>query len=503
MNSFPILTVLILLPILGAAFIFMVKNEKKSLIFIKSIALATTLLEFVISLYVWALYDPKNPSLQLVEKKPWIEGYNIYYSLGIDGISIFFVLLTTFLLPICILSSWNSIEKRLKEYMISFLILEALVIGTFCAADILLFFIFFEAVLIPMFLIIGVWGGERRVYAAFKFFLYTFFGSVFLLISFISIYYHTDTTDIFELYDLLPTYTLEVQKWLWFGMFVSFAVKVPMWPVHTWLPDAHVQAPTAGSVILAGVLLKLGGYGFLRFSLPMLPEASNYFADMVIILSIIAVIYTSLVALMQEDMKKLIAYSSVAHMGFVTAGIFAFTQQGIEGAVFQMISHGLVSGALFLCVGVVYDRMHTKEIAFYNGLASLMPKFGLVFMIFMLASVALPGTSGFVGEFLVLLSIFETNKIYGALIATGMVLGAAYMLWLYARVMFGEVRNVKLALISDLNRKEIIAFLPLLLLVIILGVYPKIITENITSSVEVLKDIVDQSVINDINDTNY
>ncbi|MBA8667001.1 NADH-quinone oxidoreductase subunit M [Holosporaceae bacterium 'Namur'] len=503
MNSFPILTVLILLPLIGAALIFMTNNEKKSLLLIKSIALITTLIEFIVSLYVWGLYDPSNASLQFVEKKAWIDGYNVHYSLGIDGISIFFVLLTTFLLPICILAGWNSIKKRVKEYMINFLVLEALVIGTFCAADILLFFIFFEAVLIPMFLIIGVWGGEKRVYAAFKFFLYTFFGSVFLLISFIFIYYHTDTTDIFELYDILPTYTLEVQKWLWLGMFVSFAVKVPMWPVHTWLPDAHVQAPTSGSVILAGVLLKLGGYGFLRFSLPMLPEASHYFADMVIILSIIAVIYTSLVALMQEDMKKLIAYSSVAHMGFVTAGIFAFSQQGIEGAVFQMISHGVVSGALFLCVGVVYDRMHTKEIAFYSGLASLMPRFALVFMVFMLASVALPGTSGFVGEFLVLLGVFEANKIYGALVATGMVLGAAYMLWLYARVMFTEVKNEKLALISDLDKREVAAFLPLLFLVIILGIYPKVITKNITSSVEVLKDIVDQSAINDINDTNY
>ncbi|AIF81152.1 NADH:ubiquinone oxidoreductase subunit M [endosymbiont of Acanthamoeba sp. UWC8] len=503
MNSFPILTVLILLPLIGAALIFITNNEKKSLLLIKSLALITTLIEFIVSLYVWGLYDPNNASLQFVEKKAWIDGYNVHYSLGIDGISIFFVLLTTFLLPICILAGWNSIKKRVKEYMINFLVLEALVIGTFCAADILLFFIFFEAVLIPMFLIIGVWGGEKKVYAAFKFFLYTFFGSVFLLISFIFIYYHTDTTDIFELYDILPTYTLEVQKWLWLGMFISFAVKVPMWPVHTWLPDAHVQAPTSGSVILAGVLLKLGGYGFLRFSLPMLPEASHYFADMVIILSIIAVIYTSLVALMQEDMKKLIAYSSVAHMGFVTAGIFAFTQQGIEGAVFQMVSHGLVSGALFLCVGVVYDRMHTKEIAFYSGLTSLMPKFALVFMVFMLASVALPGTSGFVGEFLVLLGVFEANKIYGALVATGMVLGAAYMLWLYARIMFGEVKNEKLALISDLDKREVAAFLPLLFLVIILGIYPKVITKNITSSVEVLKDIVDQSAINDINDTNY
>ncbi|KIE05580.1 NADH-quinone oxidoreductase subunit M [Candidatus Jidaibacter acanthamoeba] len=503
MNSFPILTILILLPLIGASLVFMTNNEKKSLLLIKSIALITTLIEFIVSLYVWGLYDPSNASLQFVEKKAWIDGYNVHYSLGIDGISIFFVLLTTFLLPICILAGWNSIKKRVKEYMINFLVLEALVIGTFCAADILLFFVFFEAVLIPMFLIIGVWGGEKRVYAAFKFFLYTFFGSVFLLISFIFIYYHTDTTDIFELYDILPTYTLEVQKWLWLGMFVSFAVKVPMWPVHTWLPDAHVQAPTSGSVILAGVLLKLGGYGFLRFSLPMLPEASHYFADLVIILSIIAVIYTSLVALMQEDMKKLIAYSSVAHMGFVTAGIFAFTQQGIEGAVFQMVSHGLVSGALFLCVGVVYDRMHTKEIAFYSGLASLMPKFALVFMVFMLASVALPGTSGFVGEFLVLLGVFEANKIYGALVATGMVLGAAYMLWLYARVMFTEVRNEKLALISDLDKREVAAFLPLLFLVIILGIYPKVITKNIASSVEVLKDIVDQSAINDINDTNY
>lgn len=499
MINIPILSILIFLPLIGAGLIFFLNHEKKALVSAKSIALVTTIIEFILSLYLWAFYDSTSSALQFAEKKSWIDGFNVYYSLGIDGISIFFVLLTTFLMPICILSSWNSIEKRIKEYMISFLVLEALVIGSFCATDIILFFIFFESVLIPMFLIIGIWGAEDRVYAAFKFFLYTFFGSVFMLISFIFIYYHAETTDIFELYDILPTYTLEVQKWLWLGMFISFAVKVPMWPLHTWLPDAHVQAPTAGSVILAGVLLKLGGYGFLRFSLPMLPDASKYFADMVMILSIIAVIYTSLIALMQDNIKKLIAYSSVAHMGFVTAGIFAFNQQAIEGAIFQMISHGLVSGALFLCVGVVYDRMHTKEIAFYSGLTSLMPKFALIFMIFMLASVALPGTSGFVGEFLVLLGVFKANKLYAALLATGMVLGAAYMLWVYARVMFGEVKNKKLLAISDLNRNELIAFLPLVFLVIFLGVYPKVITEDIKSSVRGLEDIVKLTVVDDNN----
>ncbi len=496
MNNFPILTILIFLPLIGAALIFFATDDKKSASKIRWIALLTTLIEFIISLFLWASYDSNAPALQFVEKRAWIEGYNVYYSLGIDGISIFFVLLTAFLMPICILASWNSIEKRIKEYFICFLALETLVIGAFCASDIILFFFFFEAVLIPMFLIIGIWGGDNRVYAAFKFFLYTFFGSVFLLISFIFIYYHTNTTDIIELYDILPTYALGMQKWLWLGLFISFAVKVPMWPFHTWLPDAHVQAPTAGSVILAGILLKLGGYGFLRFSLPMFPDASHYYSDLVFILSIVAVIYTSLVALMQEDMKKLIAYSSVAHMGFVTAGIFAFNRQGIEGAIFQMISHGLVSGALFLCVGVVYDRMHTKEIAFYSGLTNLMPKFAVIFMTFMLASIGLPGTSGFIGEFLVMLGVFKANKLYGALIATGMVFGAAYMLWLYARVMFGEVKNKKLLSINDLNKRELIAFLPIVFLVIFLGIYPSLITGDISTSVEMLKNIIKIGIIN-------
>lgn len=492
MISFPILTILIFLPLVGGSFIFFACNSKRkgSEKIAKVAALVTTILEFLFSLYLWHLYDPNNPSMQFTEKKVWIDGYNIYYSLGIDGISIFFILLTTFLTPICILASWEAIETRVKEYMINFLVLETLILGSFCATDLILFYLFFESVLIPMFIIIGVWGSENRVYAAFKFFLYTFFGSVFLLIAVLYIYFNTHLTDIVELTEVLPTFALEVQRWLWLGFFISFAVKVPMWPFHTWLPDAHVQAPTAGSVILAGILLKLGGYGFLRFSLPFFPDASHYYADFIFTLSIIAVIYTSLVALMQEDMKKLIAYSSVAHMGFVTAGIFAFNQQGIQGAIFQMISHGLVSAALFLCVGVVYDRMHTKNITFFNGLTNLMPKYALMFMIFTLASVGLPGTSGFVGEFLVLLSVFKEHKVYSALIATGMVLGAAYMLWLYARVMFGQVTNLKLMTMTDLDKREQIIFWPIALMVVFLGIYPGLVTKDIKSSVEMLEDKV-------------
>lgn len=499
MLHFPILSFLIFLPLLGALSVLAIPGKKQAAL-VKLISLSFTIITFIISIVIWHLYDPHNPGLQLIEKSAWFRGENpIYYSVGIDGISIFFVLLTTFLMPICIISSWHSVTKRVKEYMVSFLVLETLILGSFLATDLLLFFLFFESVLIPMFLIIGIWGGERRVYAAFKFFLYTLFGSVFLLLAVIYIYFNAGTTDIAELSYLLPEYTFGIQKWLWFAFFASFAVKVPMWPVHTWLPDAHVQAPTAGSVILAGVLLKLGGYGFLRFSLPMLPEASHYFANFVFILSIIAVIYTSLVALMQEDMKKLIAYSSVAHMGFVTAGIFAFNQHGINGAIFQMISHGLVSAALFLCVGVLYDRMHTKEIKFYSGITNLMPKYALMFMIFMLASVGMPGTAGFIGEFLVLLAVFEFHKIYAALIATGMVLGAAYMLWLYARVMYGEVKNKALLKISDLNCQESVSLWALAALVILLGVYPSLVTDDIKYSVDWLhsKIVIQQKMVSE------
>ncbi len=481
MENFPILSWLIFTPTIGAAILYLVSSFSKSPSdkTSKIIAIATTLVTFSLSLILWFGFNPRTDKMQFIEKQPWIQGYDIFYSLGVDGLSILFVILTTFLMPICIISSWHSIKTRVKEYMMAFLLMETLILGVFCATDFLLFYIFFEAVLIPMYLIIGIWGGKDRVYAAYKFFLYTLAGSLLLLIAILYIYYNTGTTDIVKLRALLPEYDLEIQKWLWLAMFASFAVKVPMWPVHTWLPDAHVQAPTAGSVILAGVLLKLGGYGFLRFSLPMLPAASIYYADFVFALSIIAVVYTSLVALMQDDMKKLIAYSSIAHMGFVTAGLFSFNQQGIEGAVFQMISHGLVSGALFLCVGVLYDRMHTKEIAFYSGLTNKMPKYAMHFMVFMLASAGLPATSGFIGEFMVLAGVFKFNKAYSALLATGMVLGAAYMLWLYARVMYGQISNDKLKNISDLNFVEKVSFWPITILVIIIGVYPSLLVDDI------------------------
>jgi NADH-quinone oxidoreductase subunit M len=487
--EFPILSWLIFLPTIGAAILYLATMNRNSGSdkTAKLIAIMTTITTFLLSLILWTSFNPNTDTMQFTEKRTWIHGYDIFYAIGVDGLSILFVILTTFLMPICIISSWHSIKVRVREYMMAFLLMETLILGVFCAQDFLLFYIFFEAVLIPMYLIIGIWGGKDRVYAAYKFFLYTLAGSLLLLIAIIYIYYNTGTTDIVALRTLMPEYDLEIQKWLWLAMFASFAVKVPMWPVHTWLPDAHVQAPTAGSVILAGVLLKLGGYGFLRFSLPMLPAASIYYADFVFTLSIIAVVYTSLVALMQDDMKKLIAYSSIAHMGFVTGGLFAFNQQGIEGAVFQMISHGLVSGALFLCVGVLYDRMHTKEIAFYSGLTTKMPKYAMHFMVFMLASVGLPATAGFIGEFMVLAGVFKFNKAYCALMATGMVLGAAYMLWLYARVMYGKIKNEKLNSISDLNFIEKVSFWPITVCVIIIGVYPSILLDDIHISANTLE----------------
>lgn len=486
MVHFPILSFLIFWPLAGALFIllFIRGDDEKRADSARKAALWTTAFPFLLSLILWYNFDSSTAEFQFVERLEWIEGYGIQYFLGVDGISLFFILLTTFLMPICILASWQAITKRVREYMVAFLLLETFVIGVFSALDLLLFYLFFEGVLIPMFLIIGIWGGDNRVYASFKFFLYTLLGSVLMLLAVLYIYNQFGTMDIPRLMELVPSFSDSIQYWLWLALFASFAVKVPMWPVHTWLPDAHVQAPTAGSVILAGVLLKMGGYGFLRLSLPLLPEASHYFAEFVFWLSVVAVVYTSFVALVQKDMKKLIAYSSVAHMGYVTIGIFTFNMQGVEGAIFQMLSHGLVSAALFLCVGVVYDRMHTRDIAKYGGLVERMPKYALVFLVFTMASIGLPTTSGFVGEFLVLVGIYKVNTVITALAATGVILGAAYMLWLYARVVFGPLEHRELKDILDLNQREVAIFVPLVVLVMVLGIYPAIITDVLHVSVE-------------------
>lgn len=476
MSVFPILSSTIICPLIGALFILFFVREDRT---IKVIALLSSLAALVFSIITYFSFDKTLPGFQLKELYPLIKTLNCNYHLGIDSISLYLIILTSILAPLCILASWHSINFRIKEYMIAFLLLESLVIGVFCALDLLLFYVFFEAMLIPMFLIIGIWGSEDRIYAAIKFFLYTLAGSVFLLLAVIYIYKSTHTFEITTLYSLVPKLDLSTQKILWLALFASFAVKVPMWPVHTWLPDAHVQAPTAGSVILAGILIKMGAYGFLRFSLPMLPDASHYFANFVFILSAIAIIYASLVAFAQTNMKKLIAYSSIAHMGFVTMGIFTFNQIAIEGAYVQMISHGIVSAALFLVVGVLYERMHTKEISQYGGVANKMPFFAFVFMLFTMASVGLPGTSGFVGEMLVIVGTFEVNKVYAIMTATSLILGAAYMLWLYRRVMFGEITNEHVNSLSDLNKNEIIIFIPLVILTLLIGIYPNIITEGL------------------------
>ena len=466
----PILSIIIFLPLVGALFIALQRQDDAGIRNARNAALWTTLFTFGLSLFLWFNFETGTPKFQFVEKYSWIESFNIFYHLGVDGISVLFVLLSTLLTPICVLASWDAVRERVKEYMVAFLVLETLMIGMFCALDMVLFYVFFESVLIPMFLIIGVWGGQRRVYAAFKFFLYTLTGSVLMLIAIIFIYLQTGVTDIPTLSKTsLPR---DFQLWLWIAFFASFAVKIPMWPVHTWLPDAHVEAPTAGSVILAGVLLKMGGYGFLRFSLPMMPLASDFFTPLMFSLSVIAVIYTSLVALAQIDMKKLIAYSSVAHMGFVTLGIFALNIQGIQGAIYQMLSHGIVSAALFLCVGVVYDRMHTRLIDRYGGLVERMPIYAFTFMLFMLASVGLPGTGGFIGEFLVLVGLFKVNTTVAVLASLGVVLGAAYMLWLYRRVVFGSLTREDLKLITDMNVREVAIFAPLILLTLWMGIYP-------------------------------
>ncbi|MEC7491225.1 MAG: NADH-quinone oxidoreductase subunit M [Pseudomonadota bacterium] len=471
MFDFPLLSLTTFLPTLGALSIMVIRGEEATVARnARATALWTSLATFIVSIFLWVGFDTTTADFQFVEKADWVPSFGIVYHMGVDGISVFFVLLSTFLTPLCILSSWETIQHRVKEYMVAFLVLETLMIGMFCTLDFILFYIFFEAVLIPMFLIIGIWGGGRRVYAAFKFFLYTLTGSVLMLIAILVIYLETETTDIPTL--LGAFLDPRTQLWLWLAFFASFAVKVPMWPVHTWLPDAHVEAPTAGSVILAGVLLKMGAYGFLRFSVPILPYATEYFAPLIYALSIVAIIYTSLVALAQEDMKKLIAYSSVAHMGFVTIGIFTLNYQGMQGAIVQMISHGFVSGALFLCVGVIYDRVHSREIARYGGLVERMPKYAVVFMVFMLASVGLPGTSGFVGEFLVLVGAFKTNTLVAVLATTGIVLGAAYMLYLYRRVIFGKLEKEDLKTILDLSPREAAIFVPLIIVTIWMGVWP-------------------------------
>jgi len=472
MGDFPILSVITFLPLVGAVAILLIRDRSAEIVGgnARYAALFASLFTFVLSLVLWVQFDRSTADFQFVENKAWIQSLNISYHLGVDGISLLFVLLSTLLTPICIVASWDAIKTRVKEYMIAFLVLETLMIGMFCALDFVLFYVFFEGVLIPMFLIIGVWGGQNRVYAAFKFFLYTLTGSVLMLLAIMAIYLTAGTTDIPKL--LKFAFAPELQIWLWLAFMASFAVKVPMWPVHTWLPDAHVEAPTAGSVILAGVLLKMGAYGFLRFSVPMLPYASDFFTPLIFTLSIVAIIYTSLVALAQLDMKKLIAYSSVAHMGFVTLGIFALNQQGVTGAIFQMLSHGIVSAALFLCVGVIYDRIHTREIARYGGLVERMPLYAVTFMVFMLASVGLPGTSGFVGEFLVLVGLFQVGTWVATLATTGIVLGAAYMLYLYRRVIFGKLTKNDLKSILDMNPREIAVFAPLIILTILMGVYP-------------------------------
>jgi NADH-quinone oxidoreductase subunit M len=481
-SSWPILSTVTFLPTVGALLVLLVRgNDDIARRNIYHVALWTTGVTFLLSIFIWVGFDPADPGFQFRENQAWLGG-KINYEMGVDGISMLFVLLTTLLMPFCIVASKYAIRNRFKEYMIAFLVLETLMTGVFCALDLVVFYVFFEGGLIPMFLIIGVWGGQRRVYASFKFFLYTLLGSVLMLLAILAMYWDAGTTSIPAL--LEHQFPASMQTWLWLAFFASFAVKLPMWPVHTWLPDAHVEAPTAGSVILAGILLKMGGYGFLRFSLPMFPLASADLAPLVYTLSVVAIIYTSLVALAQEDMKKLIAYSSVAHMGFVTMGIFTMTPQGVQGGLFQMLSHGIVSGALFLCVGVVYDRMHTREIAAYGGLVNRMPVYAFVFMIFTLANVGLPGTSGFVGEFLALMGAFRANTWVAFLATTGVILSAAYALWLYRKVVFGELNKESLKAILDLSRREKAILLPLVAITIFFGVFPQPILHVTAASVD-------------------
>jgi NADH-quinone oxidoreductase subunit M len=485
MTTWPILFVTWSLPVFGAALVYLLARggDEAADRTARWIALWTTLITFAVSLILVWRFDPTQTDFQFVEKTSWLAS-GITYHMGVDGISLPFVILTTALMPFCIIASWRAITSRVREYMIAFLLLESLMVGTFCALDLVLFYLFFEGGLIPMFLIIGVWGGPRRVYASFKFFLYTLLGSVLMLLAIMALYWNGSTTDIPTLMHTAVPRSL--QTWAWLAFFASFAVKMPMWPVHTWLPDAHVEAPTAGSVILAAILLKMGGYGFLRFSLPMFPLASYDFTPLIYVLSIMAIVYTSLVALMQEDMKKLIAYSSVAHMGFVTMGIFAGTIQGVAGGVFQMISHGIVSGALFLSVGVVYDRMHTREIAAYGGLVNRMPLYAMAFMVFTLANVGLPGTSGFIGEFMTLIGTFKVSVPTATFATIGVILSAAYALWLYRKIIFGALVKPSLMSIKDLTFREGVTLFPLVALTILFGIYPKPVLDMSAASVQQL-----------------
>ena len=479
--NFPILSSLILLPLVGSLFVLFIKdNASKNYQNIKYVSLFVSFANFLISIYLWYQFDNSTSEFQFIESKQWLKGF-VNYKVGIDGISILFILLTTLITPLCIISINNSINFRLKEFLIAILVMESLMIGVFCSLDLIIFYLFFEGGLIPMFLIIGIWGGERRVYSAFKFFLFTLLGSILMLIAIITIYWTAGTTDVTKLYDL--GIDLKYQNLLWLAFFSSFAVKTPMWPVHTWLPDAHVEAPTAGSVILAAILLKLAGYGFIRFSIGLFPNASDFFTPLIYFLSLIAIVFISLVALMQEDMKKLIAYSSVAHMGFVTLGIFTLTQQGIEGSIIQMISHGLVSAALFVCVGVLYDRNHSRMISDYGGIVSIMPKYAIVFMIFTLAAIGLPGTSGFVGEFLILMGAFQKSFLVAAIASLGVILAAAYMLWLYKRVVFGNLVNKKILKMPDLNKSEIFILWSLAIPTVFFGFYPEPLINTVEVSV--------------------
>ena len=489
----PILSSLILLPTIGAIFIFFSKSNVEKYNSSKYIALFISTANFILSLYLWFVFDNSISEFQFVENRKWIAGL-VNYKVGVDGISILFIILTTFITPLCVISVNTTVKKRLKDFLISILLLETLMIGVFCSLDLVVFYLFFEGGLIPMFLIIGIWGGERRVYSAFKFFLFTLLGSVLMLVAIITIYWLTGTTDVEALYEIgIET---KYQNLLWLAFLSSFAVKTPMWPVHTWLPDAHVEAPTAGSVLLAAILLKMAGYGFIRFSIGLFPVASDYFVPLIYALSLIAIIYTSLVALMQEDMKKLIAYSSVAHMGFVTLGIFTLTQQGIEGGIFQMISHGLVSAALFLCVGVVYERMHTRLIKDYGGVVSVMPKYAIVFMVFALGSLSLPGTSGFIGEFLILMGAFKKSFFVAAVASIGVILGAAYILWLYKRVIFGKIINQDVKKLIDLNNSEIFILWSLAIPILFFGFYPEPLINTIEVSINNLIEVYNLNLEN-------